>query len=128
MSGWWAAAVASWPHSERLFVVAAASAVHALSLWLPCLLFVAASRLGFWARWRLPRERPDLQATTPHNLALNSAALREAVLGTVAVVPAFVYLLYPLIKRAGMPISEELPPTAEVLGQSASTTTRCWHA
>lgn len=89
---------AAWPSaSERLVVTCFASVLHAVCLYVSCGLFVAADRLGFWRRYRLPRQRPDLRPDTEHNVSLNRAAFWEQLLGASVVVPIALYAAAPLL-------------------------------
>lgn len=88
----------AWPYSERLLVTVCASTLHAAMLYASCAVFVAADRFGFWERYRLPRNRPDLKPDTEHNVQLNRRAFWEQLVGTLVVVPVALYFAAPLLQ------------------------------
>ena len=89
-------------------MVAVVFVVHAVTLWGSCAVFVLADFLGCWKRYKLPRLKPHLRPDNPANLQLDREAFREAVLGTVLVVPLLVFCLYPAVDRT-MAVCSELP-------------------
>jgi sterol desaturase/sphingolipid hydroxylase (fatty acid hydroxylase superfamily) len=102
---------------EQFFVVLVASVVHAVGLWGSCGFFVALDRLGWCQQYKIPRNRKDMQATTPENIRLNKQAWYEQIVGTFVVVPVAVALLYPGLAYRGMLVCEgELPEWSTIVG------------
>ena len=75
----WATACEAWPHSERLFVVATTSAVHAIVTWSACVFFCLLDATGWCARHKLPRTRACMDPRLPANVALDKRAFWEQV-------------------------------------------------
>ena len=71
----------------ELFVVLVATLLHAVSLWGSAGVFVLAERLKLFEPFRLPRDAAHLRAEHPSNVALNASARRDAVIGTLVIVP-----------------------------------------
>ena len=105
-------------HHEQVFVTIFASLVHALTLWLPCLLFAAAERFGFWNHHKLPRPKstagpPD----DPQNKKLNQRAMLEQIVGSLVLVPLVVHFVaYPALVASGVGISTAPPDIIVVVG------------
>eukprot|EP00035_Acanthoeca_spectabilis_P005422 m.113471 g.113471 ORF g.113471 m.113471 type:complete len:267 (+) comp13021_c0_seq5:3216-4016(+) len=101
-----------WLSEPEIEAVVWLALVHAATLWLPCALFAAADRWGFWSQYRLPRSRPDMAPTMPANMKRDADAIVEQIVGTFVVVPIIAVAAIPMLRAAGIPLLDTPgPPT-----------------
>ncbi|GAB5354828.1 hypothetical protein AAMO2058_000152800 [Amorphochlora amoebiformis] len=105
----WADYVHSFQYGERWLAVWVVFWVHLVGTWTSCGVFKLAEYMGFWQKYRLPRDRPDMDPNLPQNRKRDRWAIFEQVLGTVLFVPMFIYLVFPYMQLAGVEIATEIP-------------------
>ena len=90
---------------EHLQFVLLLNFVHFVSLWVPCWFFLALTKLRLCERYKISRDRPDMDPSLPKNVALDKEAFSEQLVGTFVLVPLISYFGYYPLKQCGMPLS-----------------------
>jgi hypothetical protein len=76
---------------DRLIIICASGA------WMNCLFFWIIQKAGWFAQYKLPRNRPDMDPSLPSNVARDNQAIIEQILGTFIFVPLAIYFGYPFL-------------------------------
>ena len=111
----WNNLVGQWGWGDRAFFVFGATVTHAITTWLPSLLFWGADKFQWWRRYKLPRERPDMQPGLAANVTRDQTAFKEFVIGTLLIVPVMMLGAFPIVSWRGMAITGPLPPATECI-------------